>query len=83
MSFKIIWDKKAQKELEKLNILVARRIIIKIRELQEDPFRFLKHLENIDGYKLRIGDYRLIIDVDKTNSILTILKLGHRKNIYD
>ena len=44
---------------------------------------FLEHLEEIEGFKLRVGDYRLIIDVDNTAKTLTILKAGHRKNVYE
>jgi len=51
--------------------------------MQDDPFRFLEHLEEIEGFKLRVGDYRLIIDVDKATQTIHILKAGHRKNIYE
>jgi len=42
----------------------------------------LKHLENIGGYKLRVGEYRIIIDVEKAIKILSVVKIGCRKNIY-
>jgi len=40
-------------------------------------------LENMEGYKLRVGDYRIIIDVEKTIKILNVMKIGSRKNIYN
>jgi mRNA interferase RelE/StbE len=56
---------------------------MKLQECKIAPFRYLKHLENIGGYKLRVGEYRIIIDVDNVIKILRVLKFGHRKNIYE
>lgn len=81
MSYRIIWDKKSQEMLEKLQRAISSRIYKKVNELTENPFRFLKHHEG-EGYKLRVGDYRVLIGVDNSNKILNILKIGHRKNIY-
>ncbi|MCX6742325.1 MAG: type II toxin-antitoxin system RelE/ParE family toxin [Candidatus Pacearchaeota archaeon] len=81
--FSIIFEKRALHDLNKLDILIKQRIWDKLQVCKEDPFRFLEHLEEIDGLKLRIGDYRVILDVDKTNQVLRVLKVGHRKNIYD
>jgi mRNA-degrading endonuclease RelE of RelBE toxin-antitoxin system len=40
------------------------RINKKLQDIREDPFRYLEHYEREDVYKLRIGDYRALIDVD-------------------
>ena len=58
------------------------RIWNKLQECKEDPFRFVEHLEYLNGFKLRVGDYRIILDIDKTAGIITILKLDHRSKIY-
>jgi mRNA interferase RelE/StbE len=34
-------------------------------------------------YRLRVGDYRVIIDWQKDDSLLFVRKIGHRRNIYD
>lgn len=47
MIFKIIWDKKAIDELEKLELLISRRIILKVKELAEDPFS--KNIKKLRG----------------------------------
>jgi len=69
--------------LNKLEKSIKERIWNKLQQCKENPFHFLEHLEDIGGYKLRVGDYRLIIDVDKATQTLHILKAGHRKNIYE
>ena len=82
MKFKIIWDKKAQDELDKLELIIARRIILKVKDLSEDPFsRDIKRLKGETSFRLRVGDYRVIFDIIRDTII--VLKVGHRKNIYE
>ena len=81
--YNLIFEKRALGDLNKLEIGIKQRIWDKLQQCKLNPFHFLEHLEDIEGYKLRVGDYRLIIDVDRTNQILHILKAGHRKNIYE
>ncbi len=76
-------DKNATSFLNTLEKKDRERIWNKLQQCKENPFHFLKHLEEIEGYKLRVGDYRIIIDIDNFNKILNVLKIGHRKNIYD
>jgi len=81
--YQIIFDKTALDDLNKLEKEIKERIWNKIQQCRENPFHFLEHLEEIQGSKLRVGDYRVIVDVDQANNILKVLKLGHRKNIYE
>ena len=82
MTFKIIWDKKAQDDLHKLDALIARRIILKVRELEEDPFsKEIKRLKGETLFRLRVGDYRILFDIIR--DAIIVLKIGHRKNIYE
>lgn len=80
--YKIIFDKQAINFLNKLEKDLKLRIWNKLEECKTDPFRFLKHLEEINGYKLRVGNYRIILDVDIITKTLKILRIGHRKNVY-
>ena len=80
--YELVFDKKALEILNKLDATIKERIWNKLQDCKENPFRFLKPLIQIKGFKLRVGDYRLIIDVDIKMKILNIEKIGHRKNIY-
>ena len=81
MSFKIIWDEKAHDSLNKLEPSISRRIFKKVEELSENPFsKDIKRLKGSNDFRLRVGDYRVIFEIDKETII--ILKVGHRKNIY-
>ena len=81
--YKLIFSKPAIKQLNKLEKEIKERVWEKLQVCKENPFRFLEHLEQIKGFKLRVGDYRLIIDVNNNKKIIEVLKLGHRKNIYE
>jgi mRNA interferase RelE/StbE len=81
MSFSIEWDKNSSKFLYKLEKQIAKRILEKLDEVKENPFRYLEHYEG-QGYKLRIGAYRMLIDVNKDSKILTIQVFDKRDRIY-
>lgn len=81
--YELRFDKKALEFIQKLDKPTVKRIWAKLQQCKEDPFRYLGHLTDIKGHKLRIGDYRLVIDVDEAHKIVWVLKAGHRKNIYD
>ena len=81
--YQIIFEKEALHFINTLEKEIKERIWNKLQQCKLNPFHYLEHLEEIDGFKLRIGDYRVIVDVDRINQILYILNVGHRKNIYE
>ena len=81
--YELKFDRKAIDFLNKLEKKDKERIWNKLQECKIEPFRYLQPLENIEGYKLRVGAYRIIIDVEKTIKILNVVKIGSRKNIYN
>ena len=81
--YKLLFEKKALNSLNKLENNVKSRIWAKLQVCKKEPFRFLEPLVQIKGFKLRVGNYRVILDVQKEIKILHILKIGHRKNIYE
>lgn len=82
MSFSVKWTQRATKILNRLPQDIALRIWNKTEEIKLNPFRYLEHFEGDSCYKFRIGDYRLLIDVDFENKILKIRVLDKRGRIY-
>ena len=80
--WEVLLHPKADKFLNGLEHSLRERIKSKLRELREDPFRFLEHFEGSDYYKLRVGDYRALIDVDFQKKLLKVQILDHRSKIY-
>lgn len=81
--YEIKFSDNALEEWNKFEKDLKERIWNKLQACKQNPFHFLEHLEDIEGYKLRIGDYRAIVDVDNSTQKITVLKVGHRKNIYE
>ncbi|MBU4502357.1 MAG: type II toxin-antitoxin system RelE/ParE family toxin [Nanoarchaeota archaeon] len=80
--YEIIFSNKARKHLKKLDKNLQKRIISTLERVRIRPESYLTKLVGDPGYKLRVGEYRLIIDVNKRILTILILKVGHRKNIY-
>ena len=83
MSYSVEWHPKTRKFLKKLSNDISARVVLKVKEVQEDPFHNLEHYEGKDYYKLRVGDYRLLIDVDFKNKVLLVQVIDHRGRVYD
>ena len=81
--YEIQFDKRALNFLNKLEHSIKKRIWDKLQECKQEPFRYLKHLTQIKGYKLRVGDYRIIIDIQDKIKILHVLKIDKRSRVYD
>ena len=81
MSYEIIWHPKAAKYLEKLPRNLAQRILQKFDAVAIDPFAYLEHFER-EWYKLRIGEYRALIDIDFENKLLKVRVFDKRERIY-
>ena len=74
----------AQKQLNKLPDSIATRIENKMMELQHDPRPFgCKKLKGRDAYRIRTGDYRIIYEIHDERLIVTVITIGHRKNVYE
>ena len=80
--YKITFDKKALEFLNKLEYKIKERIFEKIISTKEKPFRYFQKLTYRDEYKLRVGSYRVIADIDKNSKLIKIRLIMHRKNIY-
>ena len=80
--YNIIFSKQAESFLDKLENSDRERIIKTLDRIKIRPERFLEKLIGEEGYKFRIGDFRLFIDLDKGNLLISVIKIGDRKNIY-
>ncbi len=72
----------AKKQLRKLPEDVQDRVIYALDRIKIRPEAYLTKLVGEPSYKLRVGDYRVIIDLDMPKQLILITKVGHRKNIY-
>ena len=80
--YEIIFSQKAKKQLFRLEKNIQERIITALERIRIRPEAYITKLVGGPGYKLRVGDYRLIMDLDNNNLLILVIKVGHRKNIY-
>lgn len=72
---------KVDKFLNKSEKDLSERIKAKLRLLKEDPFLYVEHFEG-EYYKLRVGDYRALLDIDIEREIVFVRYIDHRSKIY-
>ena len=88
MKYKLFYTLKAKKDLTHLDKKIANRILNKLDSFIEsdNPLSYAKKLvdNKQEAYRFRIGDYRVIFDIDNSGKIiiLLILRVKHRKEIY-
>lgn len=83
MEYEIIWSIKATGQMRSLDRSVAKRIHEKVGQLYQNPERFVEKLVRYPYYRIRVGDYRVILDIKHESVRILILKVGHRSKIYE
>jgi len=82
--YRIIFDRQAAKFFRKLDRNIQERIGKKIQNLSENPELGKPLLGRMSGFwSLRIDDYRVIYQIKKSELIILVLKIGHRKDVYN
>jgi len=82
MSYEIIFTDTSRKQFKKLEKDIQERIIKALERIRIRPEAYIKKLVGDPGYRLRVGEYRIILDIEKEKLIILVIKIGHRKNIY-
>ena len=82
MSYEIIFTDTSRKQLKKLEKEIQERIIKALERIRIRPEVHVKKLLGDPGYRLRVLEYRIILDISKDKLIILVIKIGHRKNIY-
>jgi mRNA interferase RelE/StbE len=83
--YNVVTTKSFDNTLAKLPVNWQRRIVAKIKEVAADPWapnNNLKKLQGRDGYRLRIGDWRVIYELHDDRLVMLVLEVGPRGGIY-
>ena len=81
--YAVIWSAAALAVLEKLDGTVRRRIRAKVLQAATNPERYSMRLVNSPYNRIRVGDWRVIIHIDKSAIQVIVIEVGHRRNAYD
>ena len=77
---KIFFTNTAHKDFRSLERRIQERVLGALSRIRNNPYKYLKKLVGYPYYRLRVGDYRVIIQLEEDSII--VLRIGHRKNIY-
>ena len=85
MAYKVAFTKQAARTLRKIPKDIATDIRKKVDQIAEDPYGFhlnVTRLKNREGFRLRVGDWRVIYEIQKDKVLVLVLKIGSRGEIY-
>ena len=80
--YRIEFSKTAKKQLLKLKNDVQKRVISTLERIKTRPYPHLKKLVGSPFFRLRIGEYRAILEIHEDDMSVVVIEVGHRKNIY-
>ena len=83
MTYEVLTLRRTQKQLAALSLRDYERIRSAILSLGDEPRpRGCLKLSGRDGWRIRIGDYRVIYEINDNLRTVTVLDVGHRRDIY-
>jgi len=83
MNYTVLIDLYDQKQIIKLDKQVIPVIKTAIASLADNPRPYgYKKLKGEDAYRIRVGEYRIIYEIDDDIIVVTVVSVGHRKEVY-
>ena len=83
MNYEVFFLRRAQKALSKIRGDDYERLRMAIEELGEEPRpRGSRKLSGREGWRIRVGEYRVLYEIDEGAREVTVLDVGHRRDIY-
>jgi mRNA interferase RelE/StbE len=82
-SYSVFIKRSAAKELRDLRLEDRRRITTRISSLATDPRpQGCEKLSGDEKYRIRQGDLRILYEIDDRDAAITVVKIGHRRDVY-
>ena len=83
MNWRVELGRDAKKELARLPATVQKRVTRVLLSLEDEPFPAgCKKLKNRDGWRVRVGDYRILYFADKPARQVIVGVIAHRRDVY-
>lgn len=81
--YNLFFSDTASKQLSKLDKQIQERILKALERILIRPHPFVTKLVGEPYYKFRVGDYRVLLDIQEGKLIILVVEVGHRKNVYN
>jgi mRNA interferase RelE/StbE len=83
MAYAVFLKRTAEKDLDRLPVKMHDRIVERLVSLKEDPRPLgVKKLRGREGYRIRVGDYRILYVVDDLERKVEVFSVAHRREVY-
>ena len=83
MSYRVIIPKSLLKELDRLPARDLTRTLSQLTELENNPrYPGTKKLSGRDAWQIRVGDYRVIYEINDTEKTVVLIRIRHRRDVY-
>jgi len=83
MTYRILIVTRASRELGDLPADVRDKVSREVRALSDEPRPSdSRKLRSREGWRIRVGAYRVIYEIDDTERAITVLHIGHRRDVY-
>ena len=85
MTYTVTYTARARRDLRKLPAEAARRLILAIAGIREEPYQHVRKLAGFSGtpvYRFRVGRYRAVLTIEDEQLLILVLEAGDRSSIY-
>ena len=83
MAYVVTLKQSAERELDRLPSSLHDRIVERLLALKQDPRpRGARNLRGRRGYRIRIGDYRVLYTVEDRGRVVEVFSIAHRREVY-
>lgn len=86
LKYRVVFKKSAVKELNSLPDRVRQRVLDAVQLLSLNPYTELLQIKKLKGadslYRFRLGEYRVIYTIEGKLLKITVIKIGHRREVY-
>ena len=82
-AYRVEIARSAERDLRRLSTELFERVAVKLGALAENPRPpGCEKLAGLEGYRIRVGDYRVLYEVDDTKRTVFVARIRHRREVY-
>ena len=80
--YELKFDERALVSIEKFPKEIKERVVKKLQKSKEEPHHYFEKLTGRPEFKLRVGEYRVIADINDKEIVILVLFADHRRRVY-
>ena len=82
MNYRVKISRTAEKHMRHIDEATRRRIRTRINALRGDPYNGASKLASMPGFRQRVGDYRIVYEIDTREQLVHVTGIFHRREAY-